>query len=232
MRRLMNECLRANDSKRQYLHSRNLSHDDIHGISSWLRDAPWVGTVVATDTTSVDATQYTPLAQPVAHENYARKYLVERVSWYAAHVAEPVNLVFERSGSLHVLALREYLGRCRRKRDPLDGIYDDSYIDYLDWDWLSLDRINSEPKANERLLGFADFLAYAVLRAIEPNRQWERLEPSYFEAIEQKLWRGPGDEPRLFRYGLALMPSPKQKEFIREFACLSSLWVDKKNPSQ
>ena len=86
------------------LHFRDLSHDDRIGVIEFLRDAPFMGVIVATDTTK------------------AKK----RISMYAQELGEPATIYFEHRRGFDYSGLDRYMTRLIN--DPDEHWFDSNYL--------------------------------------------------------------------------------------------------------
>ena len=85
-------------------------------------------------------------------------------------------------------------------------------------------RIDKIPKGSDEILCIADALAHAGYRALEPHRVWKRLERSYFDAFDHKLWRGPRGKQNIHLWGFVLMPTDRWgTQFVKEYPWILSL---------
>ena len=193
------------------LHFRDLSHDDRIGVIEFLRDAPFMGVIVATDTTKTR--RDSALAYPPLQHNYAARFVVERISRYAQELGEPATVYFEHRRGFDYSGFDRYITR----------LINDPDEHWLDSNYLSPGRINRMRKNDDPILGVADGLAYAGFRALEPHRKWKSYETSYLDRFTPSLWRGPASDENIRTWGVVLMPTMLRTEFGQEYPWLESL---------
>ena len=178
----------------RWLHFRDLQHDDRLGAIDYLCSQPWLGVIVATDTTRVK--EGSALWQPSYQYNYAARYVVERISRRAEELGEEAIIYFEHRRNFDLLAFRRYIDLLLARRDPR-----------LNPACISSARIFQMPKGDDSLLCIADGLEHAGFRALEPHRFWRRHERAYLNAFLPRIWRGPVGEENIHVWGFVLMPT-------------------------
>jgi hypothetical protein len=201
----------AGHGQRKEIHFTDMSHDDRHGCIDIFCHAPWVGSVIASDTADIRAGS--ALTRPRIQYNYAARYAVERISARAVELGEPATIYFEQRANFDLTEFRSYvqllLDRGERRIDPRA---------------IDPSRICQMPKRQDELLCVADALAFSAFRALELHRVWKRYERSYLEAFADKLWRGPSGQENIHLWGLVLRPTDQWGPvFTKEYPWLLDL---------
>lgn len=155
-------------------------------ICQRMSDAPVTLSYVAVNKQRLTATQ--KLKKPPALYFYATRYLVERISWFAAENGGRVDLIFENRASLSYDDLNDYINHL--KKDPCVQIRD------------VIDKVTSLSKGQSKTLELCDCAAGALFEALELDRFGNR-EPAYIMELRSRLYRRKGN---LFAYGLKLFP--------------------------
>ena len=195
---------------RTHIHFKNLTHPAKKGILNLLKQAAWQGLIVASDTTKPYATSR--LTIPEYQYNYALRYVVERVTRYAAAIGEPIDeIAIEDRRNFDIDAFRAYLNKLRARSDG-----------HFEWPMLDVARVVVKKKAQEPRLCLADGLAHAAFKALEPDRAWGHYEMSYLELVLDKLWQGPKGR-EVHNNGLVLMPTAQWGSFVGEYPWLLRL---------
>lgn len=189
------ELSKAIDDLRTYLHRpppkplhfRDLKHPAKRAAMSRLAGYPFVFSVVALWKPQITSPF---LRKPPYLYNYACRFLIERLSWYAAARKRQLDLFFENRASTS---------------------YNDLY-DYMNW-------IQNDPTCRiernvrrfqpvsptVKLAQIADFYASAAASALEPN-VYGLSEESYLLAVQHQLYRGEL-EGSIFGTGFKIFPS-------------------------
>jgi hypothetical protein len=165
---------------------------------------PWIGVAVASDTTQVRSGSM--LRKPSYQYNYALRYALERVSRLAASFSEPVEVVIEKRRNFDLADFQRYMKLLKSRGDQ-----------NFDWNFFSPEDIRVEEKTTCTELCVADALAHGLFRAVEPDRKWKTLEPTYFQALRPKLWSKQG---QLLGTGLTMMPKSAFGTFLQEYEWL------------
>jgi len=186
-------------------HFAKLSHADKRGVLELFIQADWDAVVVATDTTIVR--DGSALAKPSYQYNYALRYVLERASQRAALAEEELTFIIERRRNFDLAGFRDYV---RRLRD-LDSTR-------MAWHVVSEDRLLEASCAQIPELCFADGVAHAMFKAIEPDADWKHYELAYAEIVRRHLWRRNG---ALLGSGLTFMPTLGTAQFLREYPWVS-----------
>ena len=201
----------AGGGQRKAIHFTDMSHDDRRGCLTVLASAPWLGSVIASDTTSVrdGSLLYIPRLQ----YNYTAKYAIERISARGAETGEPATIFFEDRANFDLDEFREYIARCLAQRDAR-----------LDPKIIDPSRIHQMPKGADAILCMSDALAFSAFRALEPHRVWGHQETSYLETVKSKLWRGPAARENVHKWGFLLRPTDLlESVFRREYPWINAL---------
>lgn len=151
------------------------------------------------------------LRKPIYQYNYALRYLIERVSKYAASKAERAVVIIEKRRNFDLDEFRRYMNLLRSRNDA-----------NFEWRWFSPDDLRVEDKRSCSELCVADALAHGLFKALEPDRKWRNLEPVYFEALQPKLWTGTKHD-QLMDNGLVLMPRSDFGTYLQEYNWLAAL---------
>ena len=202
-------CTLAKRGDPKSLHFRNLNHDDRRGIISIITKGPWLGTIVASDTTKF-LSGY--LATPNHQFNNAALYVVERVSAMASSLNEQATLYFEERRNFNLDQFRQHIQSLLSRGDPR-----------LDPQWISASRISTMKKGIDECLCIADGLANAGYKALEPHRTWRFNETTYLEGFKPSLWKGPPSDEDLYGWGLVLMPTRMFGDFVSEYPWIRDL---------
>ena len=192
------------------LHFKDMPHDDKRGIISIITDGPWVGTIVASDTTKAYPGSW--LAKPTYQYNYAARFVIERISKRATALKEPATIYFENRRNFDLEAFRNYIDLLLERKDPR-----------LNAEWISPERIHVMNKGIDECLCIADGLANAAYKALEPHRTWGSFETAYLEGFKLSLWRGPPGETNLYEWGFVLMPTSTFEVFVKEYPWIINL---------
>lgn len=204
--------------RRPFVHFSRLSHQNKRGVLGICCRCSWECALVPTDTTKI--LEGSHLRIPEFQFNYALRYAIERATQFAEFKDEPISeLVIERRRNLSASGLSRYLKRIRRAGDPR-----------IRWNFLEAGAIKIRSKKNEPLLSLADSLAHSIFRALEPDRQWGQIEPSYVLQLREKLWGGIGTQRAILGNGLVLMPTSEFRQFVEEYAWLREIAAEKVAP--
>ena len=203
---LEHSCLKA----RSLIHFKDLTHPAKKGILNLLKQADWEGLVVASDTTKPYASSW--LTRPEYQYNYALRYVIERITQYAAAIGETIDeIAIEHRRNFDIDGFRAYLTRLRARSDP-----------HFQWGVFDVARVVVKKKAQEPRLCLADGLAHAGFKALEPDRAWGHYETSYLDLVLDKLWQGPNGG-LLHQHGFVLMPTAQWESFASQYPWLLTL---------
>jgi hypothetical protein len=154
------------------LHFRDLKHPGKRAAMTKLAGYPFVFSVVALWKPQI--TSPTLRKTPYLY-NYGCRFLVERLSWYAAFRGRQLNLFFSNRASTSYTDLRNYMAwiqndpACRIERNCI----------------LQFQPVNVTVK----LVQIADFYASSAAAALEPNI-YGLGEESYLMEVRHQLYRG------------------------------------------
>ena len=193
---------RVDRQRGNYLHFRDISHDDKVGALNLIAKMPWTGVIVASDTTE------TPVSNPRLFYDVTAVHVIERVLSYARELRETANIYFEISRNLHLGELASLVRLMLTRAQS--GIEPQTVAPY---------QVQGIRKGSAHGLDIADGLAHAAFRALEPNRKWGHFEPTYLNILEPRLWRGPSNAG-LEGWGLALMPPELSERFRQAYPWL------------
>ena len=193
---------RANPQSGKHLHFRDLSHDDKVGALNLIAEMPWTGIVVASDTTRTQVTD------PQLFYDFTAVHVVQRVLDYAGELGESANIYFESSGYLHLEEFESLVQITLTRGQAETGAQAIMPYD-----------IQGITKGGAHGLDIADGLAYAVFRALEPNRKWGHFEPAYLNILTPRLWKSPSSNA-LEGWGLTLAPTELAGHFREEYPWL------------
>lgn len=141
--------------------------------------------------------------------NYATRYLVERISWFARDLGLIARLTFEHRSNLDYDALWEYLKYLRLFATGSSGVFAAS----IDWENYGI-----VPKHKSKALQLADNCCGMVWDGLTTDR-YGNPHPEHALNIAGKFYRRSG---KLFSYGLKFMPENGMK-YIPEFPWLDEL---------
>jgi len=171
---------RAIDDLRAYLnkpppkplHFRDLKHPAKRAAMGRLAGYPFVFSVVALWKPRITS----PFLRKTPYlYNYACRFLIERLSWYAAARGRPLDLFFENRASTSYSDLEGYMKwiqmdpGCRIERNCI--------------------RQFQPVSPTVKLVQVADFYASAAASALEPN-MYGRSEESYLLEVQHQIYRG------------------------------------------
>jgi hypothetical protein len=122
--------------------------------------------------------------------NYAARFLVERLSWYASSQGRRVNLLFENRATTSYSALQQYVQAI--ERHPASSIRRHSLGDVRP--------VSASTKGAQ----IADYFVSATADALEPDLDGY-TETEYFMRIRHRLYCPPGRE--LLKYGFKVYPN-------------------------
>ena len=154
------------------LHFRDLKHPAKRAAMLRLATYPFVFSVVALWKPQITSPT---LRTPPYLYNYGCRFLIERLSWYAAYRGRKLNLLFHNRASTSYADLRRYMTWIQN--DPLCRI-ERNCIDKF-----------QPVNAARKLIQVADFYTSAAAFALEPN-VYGLGEESYLMAVRQQLYRG------------------------------------------
>lgn len=130
------------------------------------------------------------LQQPPHLYNYAARFLIERLSWYASAHGRKLNLFFENRTATSYAELRGYMNWIQR--DPACQISPDTIADFR------------PVSATHKLAQIADFYASATASAIEPDPNYGLTEEKYLLTVRHQFYRMPGTS--LLSFGFKIFP--------------------------
>jgi hypothetical protein len=120
--------------------------------------------------------------------NYAARFLIERLSWYADDQGRQLNLYFENRASTSYTALQGYMNWIQN--DPACSIRNNTIASF-------------KPVASTvKLAQIADFYASATHSALEPDA-YGHPTPDYLEQVTHQLYRRGGN---ITSYGFVVFP--------------------------
>ena len=190
---------RLNPQRANYIHFKNISHDDKVGALNLMANMPWTGIVVASDTTK------TPISDPRLFYDFTATHVIERVLAYAGELNETANIHFENSRVLKLERLRSMVQLMLTFRNLVGRT--EITMPYF---------IRELKKGEAHGLDIADGLANAAFRALEPDRRWGHIETTYLHTLMPRLWKGPS-ETGLEGWGLNLIPTEMAGNFREEY---------------
>lgn len=121
--------------------------------------------------------------------NYAARFLVERLSWFATGQHRRLNLLFEHRASTSYADLQRYMAEI--EADPKTSIEPDSIASFAP--------VESSRKGAQ----LADYYVSAAREALEPDA-YGMLEAQYLLALRHQIYRPPGKS--VFAYGFKIFP--------------------------
>lgn len=160
--------------------------DDLIGTLRYIRDMPgWYWVAVASNTPLSTAATAGKIHDPTEHRYYTMLVMLERLSWLGDAVGEPVLTWVEK---------------------PNDSGFTQSYLRvrheaglpgrWANYDFLPPGNIFLAAKANQPLLCFADTLACAAGKAVNPHERRSQtipgeVFPEYLQLVWDRVWSGP-----------------------------------------
>ncbi len=170
------------------LHFRLLrTHERKRAAMTLLASKPFVFSVVALWKPGIFSSY---LQQPPHLYNYAARFLVERMTWYAAERGRKLNLFFENRAATSYAELRQYMDWIQR--DPNCQISRDTIADFR------------PVSATHKMAQIADFYASATAAAIEPDQNYGLTEEKYLLTVRHQLYRMPGTS--ILSFGFKIFP--------------------------
>lgn len=169
------------------LHFRDLKHSGRRAAMQQLADEDFTFSVVAIHKPGITSSF---LRTPPYLYNYAARFLVERLSWYADDHGRKLNLYFENRSATSYADLQGYMTWIQN--DPACQIRADT-IDQF-----------KPVNATVKLAQIADFYASASAAALEPDKFGNPTE-DYLLRVRHQLYRMP-DKPVL-SYGFKVFPT-------------------------
>jgi hypothetical protein len=200
---------------RRMVHFADWLHEErVMALNHW-RGKPWVGIAASSDTTKIPSGR-TALNDPLHHGRYVLRYVLERVSQYAASCGESCRVTIE-TGPIKPDGLEEYLAALRFK-DSQPG----APPSLMRWEFLS--GIDFARKEEEHLLGMSDALSHSLQRVLEPHKRSGTTETAYMYKVATNLWRGTYEyDQRVIPNGWVFMPTPLTAEFLQEYWMIKDL---------
>lgn len=170
------------------LHFRLLrTHERKRAAMALLATKPFVFSVVALWKPGIFSGY---LQTPPHLYNYAARFLVERLSWYASERGRKLNLFFENRAATSYADLRRYMDWIQH--DPACQISPNTIA--------TCKPVNPTVKMAQ----IADFYASATAAAIEPDPNYGLTEEKYLLQVRHQLYRMPGKS--LFSFGFKVFP--------------------------
>jgi hypothetical protein len=130
------------------------------------------------------------LQQPPHLYNYAARFLIERLTWYASERHRKLNLYFENRTATSYAHLTGYMEWIQR--DPTCQIAPNTIAEFR------------PVSPTLKMAQVADFYASATAAAIEPDQNYGLTEEKYLLAVRDQLYRMPGKS--LFSFGFKVFP--------------------------
>jgi hypothetical protein len=134
-----------------------------------------------------------------AFYNYAARFLVERISWFAKRHQARAHMVFERVKGFPPSELTQYLHLLRGRQTTID------------WSHMS-PNVRVDSPANYRALCAADVAAGIFDSATRPDLATGLVEPAYLLDVAPRIWRGP--KGSVDSYGLKVLGSALPLEVL------------------
>lgn len=142
--------------------------------------------------------------------NYLTRHVLERVSWFVRDTSGGrgfCNLYFENRSTMSYPALAAYLERVKREKGS-------RIVGHV------LGPPIPRGKQEKKNLQVADCCVGACYAALEPHRRWKTTDPSYVMHLAERFYHR---DANLLSYGLKLLPSTKQEDFLMSYDWLHSV---------
>lgn len=208
VRRALQNTYAGQKLSRDYFHFTDLEHELKQVVILHFKEAPWVGCLLARDTSEVHSIPFSVKALTLYA--YMASFVIERASRRAEMLQEQAWIYFEESRYLHrnnIADFRTLVGDLAMRRSIA-----------VNPKWVSLDRIFVMPKGGNPILSIADGLSHAGYRALEPHRVSKKCDMTYYSLLAERLWgANPLHEVSLYDHGLLLRPKRQIPKFIQQY---------------